>query len=188
MKKIILLTILSIFVFNVSAMNITNSFYMVSNRTPLSFSDVAAIAHFESRGNPRAISRTGAKGLYQFTSHTWNSLNNRYKLKFSKKPSFDIYEQTIMMIYLIKDNIAFLNRWKRKTGLRFRNNLEMIYLAHNCGAWNAFKIMQLDNKYTVDKVVSKWILEANKPLYKCKKKYCNKRGVFKNIRKFLRNP
>ena len=161
---------------------------MVAKRTPLTFGEVAAIAHVESRGNPKAISHTGAKGLYQFTSYTWKSLNNRYKLKFSTRPSYDIYEQTIMMIYLINDNTEFLNRWKRKTGLKFDNNVEMIYLAHNIGAWNAFKVMQLKKNVTVDKVVSKWILDANYSLYKCKKKYCTKRQVMKNIRRVLRNP
>ncbi len=167
-------------------MSVSSSYYMVAAKTDLKVTEVMAIAHFESRGNPKAISPTGAKGLYQFTNYTWNNLNKKFKLGFGDKSTFNIRQQSIMMIMLTNDNMRIFKRWNKITKKKAAINLCSIYLAHNIGVWNAWKVMQLDDKYTIDTVIPDRILRANHGVYWCGHgKYCNKTQTMKKIKELL---
>ena len=142
------------------SMNITQSFYIISKKTPYKFSQIAAIAHIESRGNPYAVSPSGAKGLYQFTSKTWKNLKDKHGLaNFPDKPSFDIYQQTVMMTHLILDNIDNLKWWMNPSESPFSRpiDIEYVYLAHVAGPFNSFKIWKLDDNRKVTCVDSRII-------------------------------
>lgn len=89
------------------------------------------VADIESRGNPRAVSPTGAKGLFQFTGGTWK--------QFGKGDRFDPVANTKAAIGLAENNHKFLSR---KLGREIKP--AELYMAHNIGMGGALKLLTAD--------------------------------------------
>ena len=189
-KKLFLILITSLLLIPSIAIghkNITvvSALAMVAMRTPLTLSEVTQIAYLESSGNPKAVSSSGAKGLFQFMPRTWASLNKRYKLHFSKKPSFDLYEQTMMMICLTNENYRGLKRRLKANKKDDTISYIDIYIMHNVGINNAYNIKTLKPNERVNKYVPIPVLVANYNLYWCDTRWCTKKESYEKIKKKL---
>jgi len=181
-----LLIAINLMIGSIHSLNTVDSYYIVAKKTPLSFSEVKSIAYLESTGNPKAESHTGAKGLYQFTSHTWGNLNDKYEFSFPKSPTNNLYQQTVMMIHLINDNVGTLKTLKYIKNSSCKINVVSIYIAHNIGVMNAFKICSMLENETVDSVVRKDILIHNKTIYIKKNGiYRTKKEIYLKVIKLL---
>lgn len=102
------------------------------------------MAEIESRLDPKAVSFTGAKGLFQFTLRTWKA--------YSDGNRFDPRDATEAVIELAEDNKQYL---RRKLG-RDVEPYE-IYMAHNIGMGGAKRLLLAPK----DDIVSKALIKSN---------------------------
>jgi hypothetical protein len=115
---------------------------MPKNSQYLSQAGLDRIKHIESRGNPNAVSPTGAKGLYQFTGQTWKDIG------MSKYDRLDPIASTEGAIKLANRNGQYL---ENKLG-RAPTDAE-IYMAHNIGPGGAYKLLTVDPNTPVTKAL-----------------------------------
>lgn len=110
----------------------------------------------ESGGNPKAVSPTGAKGLYQFTKGTWKYINEKYDLGLTNP--FDPAQNTKAAAYLAKENAAAL----AKANLPVNDT--NLYITHNIGAGGAKKLLNASPGTKVNEVLD-MVLIKNNPLF-----------------------
>jgi hypothetical protein len=97
------------------------------------------MAQRESGGNPNARAKTSsAKGLFQFTTSTWNEMVQKYGQQFgiTKAGIFDPSQNAMAAALYAKDNAQYL---AEKIG-RAPTDAE-IYMAHFLGAKGAAKLL-----------------------------------------------
>lgn len=92
---------------------------------------MAAMAHIESGGNAKAVSATGATGMFQLTGGTAK--------QYGVKNRFDQTENTEAAAKLMRDNASALT----KAGIE--PTRENLYLAHQQGAGGAIQILNAAN-------------------------------------------
>lgn len=103
-------------------------------KIPASYFD--RMAHIESRHNPRAISPTGAKGLYQFTGRTWK--------EFGQGDRMNPVNNTKAAIKFAEQNRNYLSK-----RLGREPQPHELYMAHNLGAGGASRLLRASPNATV---------------------------------------
>lgn len=114
----------------------------------------AKVRQIESSGDDAAVSPTGAKGRYQFTSGTWSHLASKYpELGLTPDGRSDPTQQERAMDALTADNREAL-----ANGLHREPTQGELYLAHQQGAGGALALLRNPNARAVDVTNRQFIL------------------------------
>ena len=122
-----------------------------------------SLAMAESSGNPLAQAKTSsAKGLFQFTDGTWNSMVKRYgeELGVTKADIFDPQAQTKMAIKLTQENARIL---RNKMGRNPTNG--ELYAAHFLGPSGAAKMLNKKGSGIKAAKINPAAAEANRSIF-----------------------
>ncbi len=119
------------------------------------------IAGIESNFNARAVSPTGARGVFQFVTLTWNAYKRR------GDDIFDPEDNTLAAIRLAEDNIRYLEKKLGRSVYPFET-----YMAHNLGMGGAYRLLSAQRNTLVgrDLIGSKlehnpaFLLEKGQPI------------------------
>lgn len=114
-------------------------------KNPVSPEWMAKVAQIESNNNPKAVSKTGAQGLYQFLPSTWKGLG-------IQGSPFDPEVAKKAMIQFSTQN------YKQLSNKMGRNiSPSELYMAHNLGVGGATRLLSAPD----DAVLSKALIGSN---------------------------
>jgi hypothetical protein len=124
--------------------------------------DYTDTVHFieSGRGTNMKAKTSSAKGHFQFIDSTWNGLVKQNNLGYKPEDVYD-YEKSKKVF----DLYTAENKKVLKKGLGREPNFTETYLAHKLDGKNAIKLLKASPNKSVEEVVSKPALEANKSVF-----------------------
>ncbi len=96
--------------------------------------NLAVIAKIESGGNPQAISKAGAVGLYQIMPCVLQEYNARYNLRLSKNDLYNPEVNTKIASWYLSNRIPQMLRYYKK-----EVSVKNVLWAYNAGIGNVVK-------------------------------------------------
>jgi hypothetical protein len=124
-----------------------------------------------SRGKNMNAPTSSAKGHFQFIDSTWKGFVDKYDLGYTAEDVFDYDKSKKVFELYTEENKKVLRR-----GLGREPNYTEKYLAFKLDGKNAVKLLKSSPNTTVDKVVSKAAINANKNVF------LNKDGSHKKVK------
>jgi hypothetical protein len=126
---------------------------------PVDYTDTV---HFieSSRGKLMDAPTSSAKGHFQFIDRTWNEYVDKHKLGFKPEDRYDFEKSKKVFELFTADNVRIL-----KSKLEREPTYTEKYMAHKLGPGTAVNFMKASPNTTVDKVVSKAALKANRNVF-----------------------
>lgn len=118
------------------------------------------LAIVESGGNPKAKAKTSsAAGLFQFTEGTWKEYVKKANKDYSLDDRFDREKATEIMKYKVEEHKSFIKEFLGKEP----TNTDL-YMTHFLGRTGGKSFLTASPLATVDKVMSKEQMEANRSI------------------------
>jgi hypothetical protein len=124
-----------------------------------------------SRGTIMESKTSSARGHFQFIDRTWNAFNDKYKLGFTPEDRFDFEKSKKVFGLATEEDSKFLRR-----RLKREPTYTEKYMTFKLGMGTAGKFLSAPPNRTVDKVLSKDVLNANRQVF------FNKDGTPKRVR------
>ena len=120
------------------------------------------VVHFieSKRGKVMDAKTSSAKGHFQFIDKTWSDYVTKNKLDYTPEDRYDFEKSKKVFELFTQDNVKVL----RKELARDPTDTEK-YMAHKLGPGTAAKFMKSTPNASVDKIVSKQALAANKNVF-----------------------
>jgi hypothetical protein len=113
-----------------------------------------------SRGKLMEAPTSSAKGHFQFIDRTWDAYVKKHNLDFKPEDRFDFEKSKKVFELFTQDNVRSLRR-----GLGRDPTYTEKYMAHKLGPGTAVSFMKASPNATVDKVVGKAALRANRNVF-----------------------
>jgi hypothetical protein len=123
-----------------------------------------------SRGKKMDAPTSSAKGHFQFIDSTWKGFVDKYKLGYKPEDRYDFDKAKKVFDLYTEENKKLLIR-----DLGREPTYTEKYLAFKLDGKNAVKLLKSPPNTTVDKVVSKAAINANKSVF------MNKDGSYKKV-------